>query len=149
MNEIILLVVAVLFFGILFFGGKTYYMTPESFIKQLSIVTESNLKQHYDFRLGIIPALIRGEQFDNGIGLILCTDKKGDRYRIRVNRSTQIRITKIDKKRQQLYFDTIFIKNNLVYGNRTHFAKLPIKPIPLEQILKIEFQFRNSKKEYI
>ena len=58
-------------------------------------------------------------------------------------------ITKTNGKRQMFYFDTMFIKDSLVYGNKTHFAKLPIAPIPIKDIVKIELQFRHSLKSKI
>jgi hypothetical protein len=128
------------------FGGKTYFMTADSLELQFSSIDENNIQKVYDFRLGLIPALIGGKQFYNGIQQISCSDKKGNKFKIQVNKHAQIRITQANGKRQSLYIDTMFVRNALTYGNKSHFVKIPIAPIPLKNIQKSSCNFAHQKR---
>lgn len=132
-----------------FFGDKTFYLDRNELVSLLSSVKEADILKVYDFRLGVIPALLGGPQFYNGITQVECKDRNGQRYRVSVGKRAGIRIIRNSGKRQTFYLDTMFMRNNMVYGNKTHFANIPINPIPLEDITKIEIQFGPSRKTKI
>lgn len=147
MGLLLLLLIVIGFLAFVKLGTMTYTMTPENLKQTLELVDEIELKKYYEFRPGTIPALIAGKQFHNGIKAIECQDRKDERYSMEVNNWTQVRITRKGGARQIVYFDTTFIKDNLFYGSKTHFTKSPVKPFPVEEISKVEFQFRGSKKK--
>lgn len=119
----------------------TYYMTSDSLKDQLGKIDQQNVQKVYDFRLGILPGLLRGRQFYNGISEIQCLDKYNYPTFVKVNPSTSIRITELNGKHLTLYFDTIFsIKDSVVVGNKSHFINIPGRPIPFDSIAKIQIQ---------
>ena len=74
----------------------------------------------------------------NDLNTIKCVDKNGKEKQIPVTHRTGIRITKVDKSKTSLYFNTILIKDSAITGSKTHFFNLPIKPIKFSEISKIE-----------
>ncbi len=146
MPLLLLLMIIFGYLGFVILSTVTYTISPENLILILSGVDENNLAKYYDFSQPGNPALIIPEQFDNGIKEIQCIDKKGALYLIKVNKRTQIRITRKGGTKQIMYFDTIFTKSDLFYGSKTHFPKLPLKPVPAEEITRVELQFKRSGK---
>ena len=146
MNELIVIGLCAGGLALMLFGGKTFYMPMESFLQQISVIMEKDLKEVFDFRLGILPLLIGSKPFHNGLTSIVCNDKTGKTYRVAVNRNSQMRITLKDKSRQTFYLDTVFVKDNYAYGSKSHFVKAPIIPVLLTDIEKIELQFKLSSK---
>jgi hypothetical protein len=76
----------------------------------------------------------------NNIRTLEVIDKNGIKKTINVSIRTGIKITTNDGKSKTFYFDSMFIENNCVIGQNTHFFNWPIKPIPFENIIKIEVQ---------
>lgn len=74
----------------------------------------------------------------NDLKTIKCVDKNGKDKDIPVTNRTGIRITKLDKSKTSLYFNTILIKDSAITGSKTHFFNALIKPIRLSEISKIE-----------
>lgn len=74
----------------------------------------------------------------NDLKAIKCLDKNGNPKEILVTHRTGIRITKLDKSKTSLYFNTILIKDSAITGSKTHFFNAPIKPIKFREISKIE-----------
>jgi hypothetical protein len=120
---------------------KTYYMTPNSLKEQLQNIDPNKIKDAYDFRLGLVGVALKGgKNFYNGIDKIKVTDKTGKSTQINVTAKTAIRLTNSKGKRLQLYFDSVFLRDSLVYGSRSHFITLPVKPLSLDSLVKIEIQ---------
>jgi hypothetical protein len=120
---------------------KTYYMTPDSFKDQLQNIDPNKITDAYDFRLGLVGVALKGgKNFYNGITSIKVTDKHGNAIVHPVNTNTQVRLTNNDGRRIILYFDSVFLRDSLVYGSKSHFITLHVTPMNINTLTKIEFQ---------
>jgi hypothetical protein len=121
---------------------KLYYMTPASLQEQLQKIDPNKIEDSYDLRLGLLGAALKGGQknFYNGIEKVQVTDKKGNLYNRPVMPHTVIRLTDLKGKKTILYFDSLFLKDSLLFGSKSHFISLAVKPIRVDSLTKIEFQ---------
>ncbi len=120
---------------------KTYYMTSSSLKEQLQNIDPNKISDAYDFRLGLAGVALKGgKNFYNGIDKIKVTDKDGKVNERPVTPNTGIRLTNIKGRRLQLYFDSIFLRDSLVYGSKSHFITLPVTPMNIDSLIKIEIQ---------
>ena len=133
--------VGIAFIAFVLFGGKTYYLTLESFLNQIPVYNESEIHIQDMQKFKLVGSN------KNGVGSIICLDKKGDKYRFKVNSGTQIRFTKNNGKKQMMFLNSLYIINSEIYGSKSQLVTLPIRPININEIAKIELQFKNSKKE--
>ena len=120
---------------------STYYMTPTSLKEQLQKVDPNKIEDSYDFRLGLVGVALKGgKNFYNGIESIKCTDKNGEEKLVKIKTNTGIRLTDNTGKRQTLYFDSVFLRDSLIYGSKSHFITLPVTPMNIDKLKKIEVQ---------
>ena len=124
-----------LFLAILF-NCATYTMTTSSLQNQM----KDAVPQEGTFTFTTGGLFLFNKFMYNGIRTILVKDKDGNEKSINVTNRTGIRITTKDGSKRTFYFDTMFIKDNCVIGQKTHFFNWAIKPIPFEEIVKIELQ---------
>jgi len=120
-------------------GCTTYYFTADSLNNQLAQIDTNAVHQVYDFRLGVI-GVSRGKHFYNAIKEIHVTNKSGDKITLNVTPHMAVRITDKNGRHKIVYFDTMFIKDSLLYGNKSHFINIPIEPFHLKDIAKLELQ---------
>ena len=114
----------------------TYTITPADLKNQMEVATAT--EGTFVFPVGGL--FIFKKVMNNGIRELIVSDKNGNQKIIRVSQRTQIRIHKADGGRKTFYFDTMFIHEGNIVGQNTHFFPSPIKPIPFEDIVKIELQ---------
>jgi hypothetical protein len=120
---------------------STYYLTSQSLKEQLQNIDPNKINDAYDFRLGLLGVALKGgKNFYNGIENIKCKDKNGKDMLFKVQSQTGIRLTDSSGKRIQLYFDSIFLRDSLVYGSKSHFITLPVTPMNIDKLTKIEIQ---------
>ncbi len=120
---------------------STYYLTSQSLKEQLQNIDPNKIHDAYDFRLGLLGVALKGgKNFYNGIETIKCKDKNGKDMLFKVQSQTGIRLTDSSGKRIQLYFDSIFLRDSLVYGSKSHFITLPVTPMNIDKLTKIEIQ---------
>lgn len=118
---------------------KTYYMTPESLKVQLQHIDPNKIEESYDFRLGVIGVALKGgKNFYNGIDSVNCKDKHGNDALIPIKTQTGIRMVDNSGRKLTLYFDSVFLKDSLVYGSKSHFITLPVTPMNINKITRIE-----------
>ncbi len=116
-------------------------MTSSSLKEQLQNIDPNKIRDAYDFRLGLAGVALKGgKNFYNGIDKIKVTDKDGKIIERTVTSKTGIRFTDAKGRRLQLYFDSIFLRDSLVYGSKSHFITLPVKPMNIDSLVKIEVQ---------
>ena len=138
MNKLITILISTL---LILTSCKTYYMTTSSLKGQLQNIDPNKIKDAYDFRLGLAGVALKGGiNFYNGIEKIKVTDKNGNFSEILVTNKTAIRLTNSNGKRVQLYFDSVFLRDSLIYGSKSHFITLPITPLNIDSLVKIEIQ---------
>jgi len=125
---------------ILLTSCSTYYMTSTSLKEQLQKIDPNKIKDSYDFRLGVLIGALKGKNFYNGIESLKCTDKKGKEKIVKIQQNTGIRLTDNTGKKQTLYFDSVFLRDSLVYGSKSHFITLPVTPMNIDKLKKIEIQ---------
>lgn len=118
---------------------STCYMTSGSLKEQLQKVDPDKISDSYDFRMGIIGVALKGgKNFYNGIETVKCTDKKGNEKIVKIQTNTGIRMTDNSGKRQTLYFDSVFLRDSLIYGSKSHFIILPVTPMNIDSLKQIE-----------
>ena len=120
---------------------STYYMTSSSLKEQLQEIDPNKIEDSYDFRLGLVGVALKGgKNFYNGIESVKCTDKKGNDKKLEITTNTGIRLTDSTGKKQTLYFDSLFLRDSLIYGSKSHFITLPVDPMNINKLEKIEIQ---------
>ncbi|UFH54495.1 hypothetical protein [Spirosoma sp. KNUC1025] len=117
-------------------------MTPNSLKEQLQKIDPNKVEDSYDFRLGLLGVALKGGQkiFYNGIEKVQVTDKNGNLSKRPVMPHTVVRLTDSKGKKTILYFDSLFLKDSLLFGSKSHFISLAVKPIHIDSLTKIEFQ---------
>jgi len=78
--------------------------------------------------------------FYNKLDRVIVQDKQGNDLTLPVTDHTGVRITSKSGEHKIVMFDTMFIKDTLLYGNKSHFINIPIKPFLLRDISKLEIQ---------
>jgi len=129
---------------ILLTSCSTLTMTTEQTIQEYSRINEKTIYEYYDFRLGLVSALGRGNQFNNGLKYIYAYNKNNQRCKVLINEKTTLRLTKSNGSKVNIYFDTSFIKDSCLYGNKSHFVNLPSGPFKITELKKIEIQTTND-----
>ncbi|ADB39254.1 hypothetical protein [Spirosoma linguale] len=121
---------------------KVYYMTPSSLKEQLQKIDPNKVEDSYDFRLGLLGVALKGGQknFYNGIEKVQVADKSGNLFDRPVMPHTAVRLTDLNGRRTTLYFDSLFLKDSLLFGSKSHFISLTVKPIRIDSLIKIELQ---------
>ena len=125
-------------------GCSTLTLTTEQTVKEYSKVNDKTVYEYYDFRLGLISALGRGKQFNNGLQYIYAYNKDNKKCKVEINEKTTLRITKQNGRKVNMYFDTSFLKDSCLYGNKSHFIDLPAGPFKITDLKKIEIQTTNN-----
>lgn len=118
--------------------APTYLLTSESLQDQIKNATP--FIGTFQYNPAINPLFYFKKIEYNGVKKLIVTDKKGKTKSFYVNNRTGIRITTKDGKTVTFYFDTLFIVDDQVVGQKSHFLNLPIKPIAFSDIIKIEVQ---------
>ena len=123
---------------------STLSMTTDQTIQEYSKINEKTIYEYYDFRLGLISALGRGRQFNNGLRYVYAFNSEDKRCKVEIDEKTTLRITKRDNSKVNMYFDTSFLKDSCLYGNKSHFINLPAGPFKITELKKIEIQTTNN-----
>jgi hypothetical protein len=131
----LLFIVWIILFSI-FINCATYCISRDSLKEQM----QSAVPMEGTFTFTTGGFFLFRKIMSNNIRTLVVTDKNGKEKTINVSIRTGIRITTKDGKRKTFYFDTMFLENNCVVGQNTHFFNWPIKPISFEEITKIELQ---------
>jgi len=116
-------------------------MSVTTLQKELATVNDSTIKHYYNFSYGIMPALIMGKKFNNGLDSIQCVDKKGEVFNLVVNDHTELKITCKNGYKKIFLLDTMFAKDSLFYGRDDHIFNAPTS-LPIREIEKIEVTSR-------
>jgi hypothetical protein len=120
---------------------NTYYMTSASLKEQLQNIDPNKVRDAYDFRLGVVGAALKGgKNFYNGIDKIKVADKEGKIVQRSVTSKTGIKLTDTKGRHLQLYFDSVFLRDSLVYGSKSHFITLPVTPMNIDSLVEIKVQ---------
>ncbi|KAF0200978.1 MAG: hypothetical protein FD170_3010 [Bacteroidetes bacterium] len=73
---------------------------------------------------------------------IKATDKNGKEVILGTSLQSGIRITKNDNTRQTFYFVTASLQDSMIIGSKSAIFNIPIKPIKVADIKKIELDGR-------
>ena len=76
----------------------------------------------------------------NNLNRIKVLDKEGYETELIVTFQTSICITKKDGSKTSFLLSTMMLKDSIITGNRSNMVGLPIKPIHLRDVEKIEFK---------
>ena len=118
----------------------TYYLTTSSLNKQLAQIDTNSIHEVYDFRFGLLGVVAGGKHFYNAINEVVVTDKTGETDTLIVTAHTGVKITDKYGVHKIVLFDSMFIRDSLLYGNKSHLINIPIKPFHLRDIAKLELQ---------
>ena len=106
---------------------KTYYVTPASLKQQLDNIDPVRARTAYNPKADLIDKTLNGGLvFHNDIDTIDVTDKSGKAYRLPVTSHMGIRMTDTTGKSVIVYFDTMVMKDSLVFASKSHFMNVPI-----------------------
>ncbi|MFZ1081511.1 MAG: hypothetical protein WAO19_06245, partial [Candidatus Kryptoniota bacterium] len=126
----------ILLLSLLITSCSTYYMTSASLKEQLEKIDGDKIYDAYDFRLGTIGAILKGgKNFYNGIDTLVCTDKSGKRVVVHITSQTGITLTDMSGRTLTLYFDSVFLRDSLIYGSKSHFITLPVTPMNIDSVV--------------
>jgi hypothetical protein len=102
-------------------------MTPDSLKSQLENIDPEKVNEAYDFRLGLTGVLLKGgKNFYNGIDSVAVTEKGGKETKLPVTTHMGVRMTDTAGRSVIVYFDSMFIRDSLVFASKSHFLTLPI-----------------------
>jgi hypothetical protein len=81
----------------------------------------------------------------NGLWEVICIEKKtGKKVALSINKDTTLVIIEKNGKKHKLYFDTVYLAENKIYGLYSRFIKDP-KTFDFNDIEKIEIHSELSK----
>ena len=103
---------------------KTYTIPPENFKKQLSKVENQHKKTIY-----------QAYDLDN----LVVYDNKGNATTLPNSPAIEMRVTQKNGKKNAFFFDTVFIENDTLKGEKSRILGL-MNYVPFDQITKIEVQ---------
>ena len=131
-KRIILLIV--LCFTVL--SCKTYTIPPENFKEQFVGIENVSLELK-----NVRIAGVYNKKFQsNKLKTIVVRDKENKNFEIVNSPSIEIRVTTIENKRFIMYFDTVYLENDTLYGSKSRLINLKETKIPFIKIMKIEIQ---------
>jgi len=129
---------SLLFFTLfLVFSCKTYTISPESFKEQLTGIDSKSLVQK---PVSIVSPYFVKKFYSNNIKSIIVIDKQYREIELKNQPSIEMRVTTIDGKRHIMYFDSVYLENDTLYGSKARLISLNYTKIPFNKIVKIEVQ---------
>lgn len=137
-KRIILLIV--LFLTVL--SCKTYTIPPDNFKEQFVGVENSSLELINVRIVGVYNKKFRS----NNLKTIVVMNKENNKVEIVNSPSLEIRVTTTKNKRFIMYFDTVYLENDTLYGSKSRLVTLKETKIPFIKIMKIEIQ--DGRKNY-
>lgn len=122
---------------------KTYTVDPESFRQQMK---SANMKE---VRVND-PMFIGGTitYYANSLKGISVVDKKGNPFYLGNSPSIEMRITQRNGKRRIVYFDTVELRNDTLYGRGSKLLNIAYRKILFDSIVKIELQDGGKNFHY-
>lgn len=130
---------------VLIISCKTYSIPVESFREQMIGETSESIKK-VQIKNPLFYSDIKYNS--NNIKRIIVTDKDGKRTYLDNSPSIEMRVTQVNGKRYNFYFDTVILENDTLKGGRSRFAKVLDRQIPMDSIVRIEVQDGGKKFEY-
>ena len=127
----------------LVFSCSTYTIPVESFKEQLVGVDSNSLTKK---SVGIVSPLFVKKYYTNNLKSIIVWDKKYKQIKLQNQPSIEMRVTTINNKRYYMYFDSVYLENDTLYGNKARLIGLKYTEIPFNKIIKIEIQ--DGRKKY-
>jgi hypothetical protein len=119
------------------YSCTTYTVAPESFREQF--VTAGAAMQDVKVNnplLGNCGIVYKG----NSIKTLMVLDKKGNIKYIDNSPSIEMRVTQKNGKKRIMYFDTVELQNDTLYGEGSRLLSGFVRKIPFDSIFKIEIQ---------
>lgn len=141
-------ITAIMSFGLViaFLSGcATLTLTPKQALQEYSGINDKTIYEYYGFRYGLITVIGHNPRFNNGLKYIYAYNKKNQQCKVKIDHNTTLRITKNDGRKINMYFDTSFMKDSCLYGNRSHLINLPVGPFKITTLKKIEIQTTANK----
>ena len=125
-------------------GCKSYLIPVDSFKAQFNGI-DSTKMQIVNTRG---PAGDIASYPANPIDYIQCIDRKNNPFQLKNSPSIEIRVTDDTKKRTVFYFDTVYLQDSTISGDRSRFFEYR-KEIPIGNIRLIEVQDGHKNFKYL
>lgn len=103
-------------------GCATFQLTPQSLQSQLEACNKNGKRIELTY--------------------VKCFYKDSIERTLFVTPQKSIRITKFDDTRQQFYLITAYLQDSMIMGSKSVIFEIPIKPIKISEIKKIEVDGR-------
>jgi len=143
-NSILTKVGIIVFVILGFTHCKNYYIPIDSFTSQFSGIDSLKLSiVNTRYPTGNIV-----QYYANQVDYIKCFDKNNNAYELKNSPSIEIRITEKNNKRTIFYFDSIYLQDSLIIGDKSRFLGLK-KEISINNIKLIEVQDGKKNFKYI
>lgn len=126
------------------FGCKTYYMPLQSFKDQFKDIDSVNLRTVNTRG----PAGDIVEYLANPIDYIKCMDKDNKPFELKNSPSIEIRFTENNNKRTIFYFDRVFLRDTIIFGDMSRFIRYR-KGISINNVKLIEVQDGHKNFKYV
>ena len=120
--------IALLLLAVLTYSCATYTITPEKFKQQFTAA--DTISKAAKINNPLLP-LSNITYKANNIKGITVVDKKGMNMYLENSPSLEMRITQKNGKRRVVYFDTVELRNDTLYGGGSRFVKSIVRKIPL------------------
>ncbi len=122
-------------------GCADYTISTQSLVSQLQETQKIKKTIYTQFAIIKYPS--------NNLKKIKCEDKNGNNVWLYPNRTTGLIIVKkSDGKKVETYFDTVFLKNDTLYGLRSRLIG-GLRFVPVSDIEKISINTRMSHTEKV
>jgi hypothetical protein len=125
----------------------TYTIPPEDFKAQLYTSTDTIPLKDVTISTPIAYAS-RISYKANTIKQIEVTDKEGQKHTLENSPAIEMRVTLKNGKRKIMYFDTVYLKNDTLFAQKSRFFQSLQQRIPFADIVKIEVQDGGKKYQY-
>lgn len=121
---------------------KTYTITTESFKEQFYGIDNASR----EVKVVNIAGMYNKKFSSNTLKTIIVRDKANNKIEM-VNRpSLEMRVTTITNKKYIMYFDTVYLENDTLFGSKARLISLKETKIPFNEIVKVEIQ--DGRKKY-
>lgn len=133
------------FFAVGLYSCTTYTVAPNSFREQF--LAAGSTMEEVQVNNPIFPATNITYRA-NTIKKIKVVDKNGNVEYIENSPSIEMRVTQKNGKKRVVYFDTVELRNNTLYGSGSRLIGGPVRKIPFDSIAKIEIQDGGKNYHY-
>jgi hypothetical protein len=127
---------------------NNHFMTLPMLQEQLDIQKLNEIARKNIINYGIYE-FFKASYQPNGLWEVICIDKKTNKkVALTINKNTTLLVTDKKESKHRLYFDTVYLKDNKIYGLSSRFINKP-QEIDFNDIEKIEIHSEMAKSREV